>query len=73
MQHGGDDGRVVELHLGEDGGDFERMGEIGIARGALLLAMRAHGVDIGAIEQIFVGLRIVFANAIDEFVLPHHA
>ncbi len=28
------DGRVVELQVGEDRGDFERMGEIGIASGA---------------------------------------
>ncbi len=72
MQHGGDDGRVVELHFGQDRRHFQRMREIGIAGGALLRAMRAHGVDIGAIEQVFVRLRIIFSNAIDEFVLPHH-
>ena len=53
------DGGVVELQVGQDRGDFERMGEIGIARGALLLAMRLHGVDIGAVEQLLVGVRIV--------------
>ena len=30
------DGGVVELEVGEDRRDFERMGEIGVARGALL-------------------------------------
>ena len=51
------DGGVVELEVGEDRGDFERMGEIGVARGALLLAMGLHGIDIGAVEQVLVGLR----------------
>ena len=51
------DRRVVELQVGQDGRDFERMGEIRIARGALLLAVRLHGVDIGAVEQRLVGVR----------------
>jgi hypothetical protein len=42
------------LQIGEDRGDFERMREIGIAGGALLLAMRLHGIDIGAVEQRLV-------------------
>ena len=55
------DGGVVELQLGEDGGDFQRVGEIGIARGALLVAMRLHGIDIGAVEQILVRVRVIAA------------
>ena len=55
VQHGRDDGRVVDLELGQDRRDFERMREIGIARGALLAAMRLHGEHIGAVEQILVG------------------
>ena len=73
MQQGGHDRGVVELELGQDGGDFERMGEIGIAGGALLRAVRLHGVDIGAVQQVFVGIGIVRAHPLDEFVLPHHA
>ena len=57
VQQRGRDGGVVELEPGEDGGDFERMRDIGIAGGALLLAMRAHGIDIGAVEQVLVGGR----------------
>ena len=55
VQQRGDDGGVVELEIGQDRRDFERMREIGIAGGALLLAMRLHGVDIGAVEQGLVG------------------
>src|SRR5271166_6303208 len=34
--------------------------------------MRLHGVHIGAVEHILVGIRIVFAHPLDEIVLPHH-
>ena len=66
------DGRVVELQLGQDRGHFQRMREIRIARSALLLAMRLHRVDIGAVEQRLVGVRIVSPDPVDQFVLPHH-
>ena len=66
------DRRVVELEVGQDRRDFERMREIGIAGGALLLAMLLHRVDVGAVEQRFVRIRVVAADAVDQFVLPHH-
>ena len=72
MQNSRDNGRVIELEVGQDGGDFERMREIRIAGGAFLRAMRFHRIDIGAIKQVFVGMRIVPPNAIDELILPHH-
>ena len=71
VQQRGRDGGVVELQVGQDRGDFERMGKVRIARGALLLAMRLHGVDIGAVEQRFVGIGIVALDPVDQFVLPH--
>ena len=66
------DGGVVELEVGEDRRHLDRVGEIRVARGALLLAMRLHGVDIGAVEQRFVGVRIVGAHPFDQIVVPHH-
>ncbi len=72
VQKRGGDRRIVELQVGEDGGDFERMREIRVARSALLAAMRAHRVDIGAVEQILVGLRIVLPHPLDQLVLAHH-
>ena len=66
------DGGVVELEVGQNRRNFKRMREIRIARGALLLAVRLHGVDVGAVEQSFVGVRIVAADPLDQFVLPHH-
>ena len=72
VQHRRHDRRVVDLELGQDRGDLERMGEIGIAGRALLAAMRLHREHIGAIQQILVGARIVAADPLDQFVLPHH-
>ena len=57
VQQRGDDGGVVELEVGEDRRDFQRMRKIGIAGGAGLGAMRLHGVDIGAVQHVLVGVR----------------
>ena len=72
VQHRRHDRGVVDLKLGQDGRHFERMGEIGIARGPLLAAMRLHRKHIGAIEEILIGVRIVAADPLHQFVLPHH-
>ena len=72
MQKGGGDRGVVELDIRENGRHFERMGKVGIARGASLLAVRLHGIDVGAIEQRLAGLGIVALDALDQVVLPHH-
>jgi hypothetical protein len=45
------------------------MGEIGIARGALLGAVRTDGVDVGAVQQALVRGGIVGLDALDELVL----
>ena len=66
------DGGIVEPQVGQDGGDFERMGEIGVAGGALLRAMLLHGVDIGAVQKLLVDLRVVGRHPFDELVLTHH-
>ena len=73
VQQRRDNGGVVELEVGEDRRDFERMRKIRIAGGAGLRAVRLHGVDIGAVQQIFVGIGVVGADAFDQIVLPHHA
>ena len=66
------DRRLVELQVGEDGGDFERMGEIGVAGGALLVAMLLHGIDIGLVEQRLVDVGLVALDPLDKLVLTHH-
>ena len=48
------------------------MGEVRVAGGTLLLAVRLHGVDVGAVEQRLIGVGVVAADPLDQIVLPHH-
>ena len=73
VQKRGGDGRVVELEIGEDPRHFEGVGKIGVAGGASLLAVRLHGVDVGAIEHRLAGIGIVALHAFDQVILPHHS
>ena len=72
VEQGRHDGGIVEFKVGQDRGDFERMREIGVTRGAGLRAVRLHRVHIRAIEQVLVGVRIVALDPLDQVVLPHH-
>ena len=72
VEDGGGDRLVVELEVGEDAGDLDRMAEIGIARGALLDAMRLHREDVGAVDQPLVRVRIVGPDLLDQLILPQH-
>jgi len=71
VQQRGRDGGVVELEVGEDRRDFERVGEIRIARGARLAAVRLHGVDVGAVEQRLVGIGIIAPDPFYQVILAH--
>ena len=72
VEDGGDDGLVVQLQVGEDAGNLDRMAEIGVAGGADLGAMRLHREDIGAVDQPLVGIRIVGPDLLDQLILPQH-
>ena len=65
MQEGGDDGRRIDLVIGQDAGDFQGVGKIGIARGPGLRAVRLHGKHVGAVEHLFVGRRIIPLDPLD--------
>ena len=69
----GDDRLVVELQVGEDAGDLDRMAEIGVADGAHLGAVRLHREDVGAVDQPLVRVGIVGADLLDQLILPQHA
>jgi hypothetical protein len=69
----GRDRLVVELQVGEDPGDFDRMAEIGVARRAELSSMRLHRKDVGAVDQPLIRVRIVGSYLFDELVLAKHA
>ena len=68
----GDDRLVVELEVGEDARDLDRVAEIGVARGALLGAVRLHREDVGAVDQPLVRIGIVGPDLLDQFVLSQH-
>ena len=48
------------------------MGEERRARGPLLIAVGLHGVDIGAVEQRLVGIRLIAQHALDQLILAGH-
>ena len=73
VQQRRNDGGIVELEVGEDCRHLERMGEVGVAGRPGLRAMGPHGVDVGAIQQILIGIRVVGPDALDQIILPHHA
>ena len=63
---------VIQMQVRQDGGNFERMGEIGVAGCTGLGTVLLHGVHIGLVEQAFVRIRIISGNSFYEFVLAHH-
>ena len=72
VQQGGNDGIFIHLQVGHQARNFDRMAEIGVARRTLLRAMHLHGEDIGLVEPIFVYIRIIGADPLDQFILTHH-
>lgn len=59
MQERGGNGRIIELEVGEDRRHFEGMRKVRVAVCPLLMLVRLHGVNIGAIKQGLIGLRII--------------
>ena len=72
VEDGGDDRFGIQLQVGKDAGDFDRVAEIGVARGADLGAMGLHREDIGAVDEALVGIRIVRPDLLDQLILPQH-
>src|SRR5690606_18584580 len=73
VEQRGDDRLLVELEVGHQTGDFDRVAEIGVAARPLLRAVLLHGINIGTVEQRLVGVRIVGFYTFDEFVLTQHS
>ena len=71
MQQGRDDGGGVELVVGQYARDLDRVGEIGIARGPQLRAVHLHRIDVGAVQQRFVGGGVIGLDRLDQFELAH--
>ena len=72
MEQGGDDRLLVQLEVGHQTGDFDRMTEIGVAAGAFLAAVPLYRKHIGAVDQIFVCIGIIGSYPFHQFILSEH-
>src|SRR5690606_23829037 len=73
VEQRGDDRLLVELEVGHQPGDFDRMAEVGVAARALLRAVLLDGVDIGTVQKRLVGVRVVGLYPFHKLVLAQHA
>ena len=67
----GSDRRIVEFEVGENCRNLDRVRKIGVAGCPSLFAMRLHRIDVGAVKERFVCVRVVAPYALYEIVLPH--
>ena len=73
VQQRRDDGGIIQLLFGQDGGDGDGMGEIRLARFAHLAFVHGRAIGIGPADQFGIGARIVVFNKGDEvFNVDHH-
>ena len=72
VEQAGGDGDDVELHVGEQVGDLERVDQVGLARVAHLSLVLEGGEDVGPPQQVDVGVRVVAPDLFDEVLEPNH-
>ncbi len=56
----------VHLEVHEEPGDLQRMGEVGLAGGALLSLVAHLGEAVGTVHQLQVGARLVLRNLVNQ-------
>ena len=66
VQQAGGDGDRVHLHLGQDESNFERMDQVGLARGAGLAFMMLQGVVVGLLDDREIVLRTVLLHPLHQ-------
>jgi len=71
MQQRGGDGRFIEPEIGQHCGHFQRMGNVRITRSPALVAVRAHCVNVSAVEHRLIRVRVIPHDAFDKLILPH--
>ena len=72
MQKADADGYRIHLHFRQDVRDFQRMGEIGLARGAHLSLMFFGGKDVGAADQVEIIPRMVLFDLRKDVLEANH-
>ena len=73
MQERGRDGGIIQPLFGQDGGDRDGMGEIGLARMAFLPLMHPLRIRVGAPQERLIGFGIVVSDERDQVVGVYHA
>jgi hypothetical protein len=68
----GGDGLIIELQVGENTRDLDRVAEIGVAGGSSLRSVRLHREDIGAVDQPLVCIRIIRPDLLYKLILSKH-
>jgi len=66
VQEPGRHGRDVHLEIHEEGGDFEGVGEVRLAGGALLTAVRTLREPVGALQHRQVRARLILRDLLDQ-------
>ena len=72
VEQAGGDGDDVQLHVGEQVGDLERVDEVGLAGVAHLSLVLEGREDVGPPQQLDVGVRVVGPDLFDEVLEPDH-
>ncbi len=72
VEQAGGDGDDVELHVGEEVGDLERVDEVGLAGMADLSLVLEGREDVGPPEQLDVGVRAVGPDLFEEVLEANH-
>ena len=62
----------VELHPGEDVGDFERVDQVGLAGMADLSLVLAGREDVGPPQQLQVGVGVVVPDPVEQILEANH-
>jgi hypothetical protein len=73
VEESGGDGNLVELQLGQEHRHADRVDEIGLARGAELVAVRLGGEDVRPAQEVLVGPRQVALDRLEDVLEPQHA
>ena len=72
VEQAGGDGHDVELHVGEEVGDLERVDEVGLAGMADLALVLEGREDVGPPEQLEVGVRAVAPDFFEQGLEANH-
>ena len=72
VEEPGGNGDDVELHVGQEIGDRERMDEVGLARMADLALVLEGREDVGPAEQLDVGVGAVGPDLFEEVLEANH-